>query len=81
MEATMERERAKAGDTVRPIGWHRRMLVIKTTTGLTGLSDDDDVLCRWLDDRGEHQQLFKSGQLEVLMSGARAHNPGMRTVR
>jgi uncharacterized protein YodC (DUF2158 family) len=79
-EAIMERERAKAGDTVRPIGWHHRMLVIKTTTGHTGMSDDDDVLCRWLDDHGEHQQVFKSGQLEVITPGARAHYPGMRTV-
>jgi uncharacterized protein YodC (DUF2158 family) len=81
MEAIMERERAKAGDAVRPIGWHRKMLVVKTTSGRTGLGDDDEVLCRWLDDDGEHQQVFKSGQLEVLATAAQARHPGMRTVR
>ncbi|HEU4842994.1 MAG TPA: hypothetical protein VFT05_01915 [Burkholderiaceae bacterium] len=77
----MERERAKAGDAVRPIGWHRKMLVVKTTPGHTGMGDDDEVLCRWLDSDGEHQQVFKAGQLEVLTSAAQARNPGMRTVR
>lgn len=77
----MERERAKAGDAVRPIGWHRKMLVVKTSPGPSGLGDDEDVLCRWLDRDGEHQQVFKSGQLEILNSAAQARNPGLRTLK
>jgi len=76
----MERERAKAGDAVRPIGWHHKMLVIRTTAGRTGYGDDEDVLCRWTDADGEHQQVFKSGQLEVLNSAAQAQNPRRRTL-
>lgn len=76
----MERERAKAGDAVRPIGWHHKMLVIRTMPGRTGLGDDEDVICRWHDSDGEHQQTFKSGQLEVLNSAAQARNPRRRTL-
>ncbi|MYN00637.1 hypothetical protein GTP41_00840 [Pseudoduganella sp. DS3] len=76
----MERERAKAGDAVRPLGWHNKMLVIRTTPGRSGLGDDDDVLCRWHDRAGEHEQTFKSGQLEVLNSAAQARNPRRRTL-
>ena len=76
----MERERAKAGDAVRPIGWHRKMLVVRTTPGASGNAEDEDVLCRWHDRDGVHQQTFKSGQLEVLNSAAQAHNPARRTL-
>lgn len=76
----MERERAKAGDAVRPLGWRHKMLVIRTTPGRTGLGDDDDVECRWRDRDGEHTQTFKSGQLEVLNSAAQARNPRRRTL-
>lgn len=74
----MERERAKAGDAVRPIGWHHKMLVVRTTPSRTGLGNDEDVLCRWRDADGEHEQMFKSGQLEVLNSAAQARNPRRR---
>jgi hypothetical protein len=76
----MDRERAKAGDAVRPIGWHHKMLVIRTTPGRTGRGDDEDVLCRWLDADGQHEQVFKSGQLEILNSAAQARNPRRRTL-
>jgi len=76
----MERERAKAGDAVRPIGAHRKMLVVRTMPGPNGTGDDDDVVCRWHDRDGVHQQTFKAGQLEVLNSAAQAHNPARRTL-
>ena len=76
----MERERAKAGDAVRPIGWRHKMLVIRTTPGRSGRGDDEDVLCRWRDSDGEHQEIFKSGQLEILNSAAQARNPRGRTL-
>jgi uncharacterized protein YodC (DUF2158 family) len=76
----MDRERAKAGDAVRPIGWHRKMLVVRTTPGPNGTGEDDEVLCRWHDREGVHQLTFKSGQLEVLNSAAQAHNPARRTL-
>jgi uncharacterized protein YodC (DUF2158 family) len=78
VEGIMERERAKAGDAVRPIGWHQKMLVVHTTPGSSGRSDDDDVTCRWTDSNGTHQQVFKSAQLEVLHSAAQARPPTWR---
>lgn len=65
-EVSMERERAKSGDIVRPIGWHHKMLVIRTTPANSGVSEDDEALCRWTDKGGEHQQVFKAVQLEIL---------------
>ncbi len=59
---TMDRERPKAGDAVRPIGWHQQMIVISTR--------GDDIRCRWNDDDGEHEQVFPSAQLETVRRGA-----------
>ena len=58
----MDRERPKAGDVVRPIGWHQQMIVIAVR--------GDTIGCRWNDDQGEHEQEFPSGQLETVRRGA-----------
>ncbi|HEX8605435.1 MAG TPA: hypothetical protein VF774_22525 [Pseudoduganella sp.] len=58
----MDRERPRAGDVVRPIGWHQQMIVIGTR--------GDSIRCRWNDDDGEHEQEFPSGQLETVHRGA-----------
>lgn len=58
----MDRERPKAGDAVRPIGWHQQMIVIAVR--------GDAIVCRWNDDEGEHEQEFPSGQLETVRRGA-----------
>lgn len=58
----MDREKPKAGDVVRPIGWHQQMIVIAV--------HGDAVRCRWNDDEGEHEQEFPSGQLETVRRGA-----------